>query len=230
MKSILVLGLLMGMRHALEADHLAAVASLATRVRGVRATVLQGAAWGLGHTLTLLLVGGACLWLDRSVPERWALGLELAVGVALLLLGVDILWRIRRRRVHLHVHRHAQGIVHLHAHRHGAGEGGEAAVHEHPHPRGLPGRALLMGLIHGLAGSAALLLLTLHTAGSVWMGLAYIGLFGLGSLLGMAALCTVIAWPLVASVRRFAWLQQRLEALVALATIGIAIRLLAGLG
>jgi hypothetical protein len=228
-KSILVLGLLMGMRHALEADHLAAVASLATRVRGVRATVMQGAAWGLGHTLTLLLVGGACLWLDRSVPERWALGLELAVGVALLLLGIDILWRMRRQRVHLHVHRHDRGIVHLHAHRHAAGEGGDAATHEHPHPRG-PGRALLVGLIHGMAGSAALLLLTLHTAGSVGMGLAYIGLFGLGSLLGMAALCTVIAWPLAASVRRFAWLQRRLEVIVALTTIGIAIRLLYGLG
>src|SRR5258708_35938753 len=117
MISLLLLGLVLGMRHALEADHLAAVASLATRSKGTRGRVLQGAVWGLGHTLTLLAVGGACLLLRAAISERVAAALEAAVGGKLLRLGPDVLRRMRRRRVHLHVHRHADGTLHLHAHR-----------------------------------------------------------------------------------------------------------------
>jgi sulfite exporter TauE/SafE len=229
-KSFLVLGLLMGMRHALDADHLAALASLATRTRSLRATLIQGIAWGFGHTLTLLLVGGLCLWLDAAIPEGWARGLELGVGAMLLFLGGDILWRMRRQRVHVHVHRHGDELVHLHAHRHAPGAAHDSAGHDHPHPEGVPTRALLVGLVHGLAGSAALLLLALHDAGSAWLGLAYIGVFGLGSILGMTASCLVIAAPLQASVRHFARLHRGLEALVALTTIGIGVRLLYRLG
>src|SRR5262245_32667450 len=109
---VFVLGFLMGVRHAFEADHLAAVASLATRSRTLRGGVWQGALWGLGHTLTLLLVGGACLLLGRGVPERWAAGLELLVGVMLLVLGADVLRRSRRQRVHVHVHQHGDGTRH----------------------------------------------------------------------------------------------------------------------
>jgi ABC-type nickel/cobalt efflux system permease component RcnA len=229
-KSILVLGLLMGMRHALDADHLAAVASLATRVRSLRATLIQGLAWGIGHTTTLLLVGGGFRLLDSAVPERWARALELGVGVMLLLLGADIFWRMRRDRVHVHLHRHGQDVVHLHAHRHATGKRHAAADHAHSHPEGLPRRAVAVGLVHGLAGSGALLLLALQTAGSAWLGLAYILVFGSGSILGMAALCAVIAAPLQASLHRYAWLYRGLEALVGLTTIGIALRLLYRLG
>jgi sulfite exporter TauE/SafE len=230
LKSILLAGLLMGMRHALEADHLAAVASLATRARSMRATMLQGVAWGLGHTLTLFVIGGACLWLDAAMPNRWAHALEMGVGVMLVLLGADIFWRMRRRSVHLHVHRHDQGAAHLHVHGHAPGERHDPDHHEHAHPDRLPLRAVVVGMVHGMAGSAALLLLTLHTAGSIWLGLAYIGLFGLGSILGMAALCLVIAAPLQASVRRFALLHQGLEVLVAITTIVLGMRLLYTLG
>jgi ABC-type nickel/cobalt efflux system permease component RcnA len=226
LKSILFLGVLMGMRHALEADHLAAVASLATRTRSLRAALLQGTAWGLGHTLTLFLFGGVFLLLGAAVPESWARGLESAVGLMLIFLGGQVLWRIRRRRIHLHVHGHGDGRVHLHAHRHEAHETHDGSHHEHSHDGAFPMRAVAVGMVHGLAGSAALLLLTVLSVGSPWQGLAYIALFGVGSILGMAVLGSVIAVPLQASARRLGRFHVGLEAVVGLATIVIGARML----
>jgi ABC-type nickel/cobalt efflux system permease component RcnA len=223
LRSILILGLLMGMRHALEADHLAAVASLATRSRGLRGTVLRGAVWGLGHTLTLGAVGGICLLLGATVPEPLARALELAVGLMLLALGAEVLWRLNRRRIHLHLHRHGDGTVHLHAHRHAPDEAHDPGHHHHPHPERFPGRALAIGMVHGLAGSAALVLLTLTRTGSPGLGLAYIGLFGLGSVLGMAALSAVIAVPLKGAARRLTGVANGLETAIGVGTIGIGL-------
>ena len=219
MISILVLGLLLGMRHALEADHLAAVASLATRSRGVRGTVLQGAVWGLGHTLTLLLVGGVCLLLRAAISARLAAAFEGAVGVMLLLLGADVLLRLRRRRIHLHVHRHDDGTVHLHAHGHAPEEAHDRDHHQHAHGEGFPLRALLVGMVHGLAGSAALLLVTLTTLSSVWLGVAYIAVFGVGSIAGMAVLAAVIALPLQGTARSLTGWYNGLEAAVGSGTL-----------
>ena len=108
MISILLLGLLLGMKHAIEADHVAALATLATRSQSLAQTVKLGAVWGLGHTLTLLLFGGLVLALDLVMPERLAQALEFAVGIMLVLLGLDVLRRISRERVHFHIHRHAE--------------------------------------------------------------------------------------------------------------------------
>jgi len=218
MISLLLLGLVLGMRHALEADHLAAVASLATRSKGTRRTVLQGAVWGLGHTLTLLAVGGACLLLRAAISERVAAALEGAVGVMLLLLGADVLRRMRRRRVHLHVHRHADGTVNLHAHGHAPEEAHDPDHHQHAH-EGFPLRALLVGMVHGLAGSAALLLLTLTTLSSAWLGVAYIAVFGIGSIAGMAVLAAVISVPLRGSMRSLAGWANGLEAAIGVGTL-----------
>lgn len=226
MLPIFLFGLLMGVRHAFEADHLAAVASLATRSRSVRSGILQGTAWGLGHTVTLLLVGGACLLLGRAVPERWASGLEALVGVMLLALGVDVLRRSRRQRVHVHVHQHGDGTRHWHAHRHEPQAVHEPARHEHDHPGRLPARALAVGLVHGLAGSAGLFLLTLEAVPSLGTGLAYIALFGAGSILGMAALSAVIMVPLRAASPLMSRMQGGLEALVGLATVAVGIKIL----
>jgi ABC-type nickel/cobalt efflux system permease component RcnA len=219
MTSLLLLGLLLGMRHALEADHVAAVASLATRGKGVRGTVLQGVVWGLGHTITLLAVGGVCLLLRAAIPERVAAALEGAVGVMLLLLGADILWRLRRGRVHLHVHRHDDGTVHLHAHRHAPEEAHDRDHHRHAHPRGFPARALLVGLVHGLAGSAALLLVAATALSSAWLGVAYIAVFGVGSIVGMALLAAVISLPLQGTARNLARWHRTLEALIGVGTL-----------
>jgi hypothetical protein len=227
MLSIFAFGFVMGLRHAFEADHLAAMATLATRSQGPRAGLLQGAAWGLGHTLMLLLVGGTCLLLGAAVPDAWATRLEMAVGFMLLGLGIDTLVRMRRARIHAHVHQHGDGQAHWHVHGHQAAAHEGPAAHAHAHPRpALPARALAVGLLHGLAGSAALFLLTLQTVGSFWPGLAYIALFGLGSILGMAGLSAAIAMPLRAAARRVSRAQGALEAVVGLATIAIGMRVI----
>jgi ABC-type nickel/cobalt efflux system permease component RcnA len=218
--SILALGFFLGMRHALDADHLAAVATLATRSRTFGHAVLQGVAWGTGHTLTLMLFGGAVLVLGLALPERAVQALELAVGVMLVALGSDVLYRLWRERVHFHAHRHADGVGHFHAHSHrGERAPHDAARHEHRHLRGFPGRALLVGMVHGMAGSAALILLSLETLRSPGLGLAYIAIFGLGSILGMAALSAAIAVPLRLSSRRLTRVHGGLSATIGLATV-----------
>lgn len=218
--SILALGFLLGMRHALDADHLAAVATLATRSRSVGHTLLQGVAWGTGHTLTLMLFGGAVLVLGLVLPARAAQALELAVGVMLVVLGADVLYRLWRERVHFHAHRHAEGVAHFHAHSHrGESAPHDPARHEHRHPRGFPGRALLVGMVHGMAGSAALILLSLEALRSPAWGFAYIAIFGLGSILGMAALSAAIAVPLRLTSRHLARTYDGLSAAIGLATL-----------
>jgi len=200
-----VLGLLLGLRHALDADHLAAVASLATRSRSTAETVRTGIAWGVGHTLTLFVVCAAVLLMDIGFAENVARIAEFAVGLMLVGLGLDVIRRAVRKRMHLHGHVHDAAGYHLHLHGH-RGDGAHAAsAHRHRHPKGLPGRALVVGLMHGLAGSAALLVLAVAELGDAALGLAYVVLFGIGSMLGMAALSFTIALPLRASARYAAW-------------------------
>jgi len=228
-RSILLLGFLMGVRHALEADHLAAVASLATRSRSTGSILLQGTAWGLGHTITLLLLGGACLLVGAVIPDALAHALELGVGLMLLLLGGQVFWRLRRQRVHVHLHRHADGTAHLHAHSHPPGQPHRQAGHDHDghaHPRRLPRRALLVGMVHGMAGSAALLLVTLTAVASPWVGLAHVALFGAGSILGMAVLSAIIAVPLRVSARMLSAVPVGAEAVIGCATLLIGGRVL----
>lgn len=221
MGGVLVLGLLVGMRHALEADHVAAVAALTARSRDLRGALSLGAAWGLGHTLTLFAAGTVVLSLDGVMPGRIAHLFEFAVGIMLVLLGADLLRRLIAARVHFHMHRHGDGTTHIHAHSH-AGEADHAASrHDHVHARGLPVRALAVGLMHGLAGSAALILLTAGQIDSLLWALAYLALFGIGSLIGMAALSVVIAIPLQRLARSLSWAHNALGAAVGLGTIGL---------
>jgi hypothetical protein len=220
LSSILMFGFLVGMRHALEADHLAAVATLATRSRSVAQTMGLGMAWGMGHSLTLMLFGGAVLVLGVVVPVQAAQALELAVGVMLVLLGSDVLYRLRRERIHFHRHRHSDGVAHFHAHSHVD----ERAPHDperhgHRHLRRFPARALLVGMVHGMAGSAALILLSLEAVGSVSWGLAYIAIFGIGSILGMALLSAAIAVPMRLTSRHLTRVFDGLSATVGLATV-----------
>jgi len=229
--SILLLGLFLGMRHALDADHLAAVASLATRSPSLAQTVRQGVAWGAGHTLTLLVCGGAVLALGLVVPLQAARALEVAVGAMLVLLGADVLLRVRRDRVHFHRHRHADGVEHFHAHSHRDERSPhEPAAHRHGHPRGFPVRALAVGMMHGMAGSAAIVLLGLEAMASVGWGLAYIAVFGLGSILGMALLSAAIAVPLRFSARLPTWTHGGVSAAIGAATLGIGLYLVYQVG
>jgi hypothetical protein len=219
MMSLLLLGFLIGMRHALEADHVAAVASLATRSPSIAHAVKQGAFWGLGHTLTLFIFGSIVIWMDTIMPEKLAQGLELAVGVMLIFLGADVFRRMFRERVHFHSHFHRDGAFHFHAHAHAGEQGHDPQRHEHVHQAGFPLRALLVGLMHGMAGSAALILLTLQTVRSPATGMIYILVFGVGSILGMAALSAIIVIPLHKSAKRLTWLHNGLQAVIGMATI-----------
>ena len=216
-----VFGFLLGIRHALEADHVAAVASLSARSTSVAKAVRLGAVWGVGHTLTLFVVGTAVLVADTIVPERLARALELAVGLMLVVLGVDVLRRLVRSKVHFHVHEHDDGTTHFHAHSH-AGEAG----HRHAHTDGFSMRALLVGLMHGMAGSAALVLLTLSNTPSLAAGLVYIAIFGLGSICGMALLSVAIAVPLRYSARTTTWLHQSLQGVIGVITIALGVSLI----
>jgi ABC-type nickel/cobalt efflux system permease component RcnA len=225
MFSVLILGLLLGLQHALDADHLAAVASLSTRGGSLGDAARQGAAWGLGHSLTLLLVGGSVLLLGATLGPTLALALESAVGLMLVLLGGDVLRQLWRRRVHFHVHAHGRE-THFHAHSHAVGDDHARDPHRHAHARRVPLRALLVGIVHGMAGSAALIVLTLGSAGSIWQGLAYIAVFGFGSIVGMTALAVVITLPLRWSARSLTWAHNGLTALFGLLTLSLGALLL----
>lgn len=191
--ALIGLGFVIGLRHALEADHLAAVASLASRSASQREIVGQGVFWGLGHGIALALAAGLVLTLNVEFPPVLASVLEGAVALMLLYLGWRAIADARRSGVHMHVHRHDDGVVHLHAHRHAELADHEEAPHQHGHSSR---RAVGVGLIHGLAGSAALVLLTLESAGSLTAAWLYVLSFGLGALAGMAVLSFIIALPM----------------------------------
>lgn len=199
---VLALGFLLGLRHATDADHVAAVAALAGRGR-VRGWLL-GAAWGLGHTATIFLVGLALIAFKLSVPPYLERGLESAVGLMLVGLGLANLAGKGLSGVTAHSHAHGHDDAHAHE-----APGAADAAHEHPHLHLPPAaglekpalwRSALVGMVHGLAGSAAVALLALAAIpGPAWAA-AYLLLFGAGTIGGMLV-CT---WLLETAALRLA--------------------------
>ncbi|HTV24871.1 MAG TPA: high-affinity nickel-transport family protein [Polyangiaceae bacterium] len=182
--SVLALGLFLGMRHATDADHVVAMTTLVTRQRNTRAAALLGALWGAGHGLTLLVVGGAIILLGVAVPPRLGLALELGVGLMLIALGVINLRSTTRHLRHAHDH----AVAH------------PAAVDGAP-ARGF--RSFVIGVVHGLAGSAAIALLVLSTIRDTGWAFLYLGFFGVGTVAGMMLLTMLLSVPLAAATRRF---------------------------
>jgi high-affinity nickel permease len=220
MFGILGIGFLLGMRHALEADHIAAVSSIAARRTDVRDIVKHGLTWGLGHTLTLFVFAGAAILLGRAVPEHLARPLETAVGIMLVGLGANVLWQLWRDRVRYHQHGHGDGMEHTHVHSHV----NEAIPHRksaHLHQHGFRWRSLLVGLMHGMAGSAALLVLAASQVENPAYAMFYVLLFGIGSMLGMGVLSVVIAVPLAVSARWLTWANRGLQGVVGAVTLAI---------
>ncbi|RLJ20214.1 urease accessory protein [bacterium endosymbiont of Escarpia laminata] len=220
MLGVLLLGFLIGLQHAMEADHVAAVASLATQNRTLAQTARQGVVWGLGHALTLFLFAGVVLVFDLIMPESLARTLELTVGVMLILLGVDVLRRLISERVHFHAHSHGE-LTHFHAHSHQGGGAHDVDLHLHKHSERFPLRALFVGMMHGMAGSAALILLALETVASPLEGLLYILVFGFGSIAGMGLLALVIGLPMRLSSRSLTWAHNGLKGGVGFLTVGL---------
>jgi ABC-type nickel/cobalt efflux system permease component RcnA len=231
--SLLLLGFFLGMRHATDADHVIAIATIVSRQRSLRGSALIGAAWGVGHTLTILVVGSAIILFGIVIPTRVGLAMELAVGIMLVLLGVLTLTGFGRvlgapprpgaghghdHGLCGHDHAHAHGdYVHSHAHGHGLRN------HGHPEDRtplawldrrlgGLPLyhwlRPLAIGIVHGLAGSAAIALLVLAAVRDPLAGMAYLVLFGVGTIGGMMLITCALSAPFAFSwsrLPRFNW-------------------------
>ena len=211
--SVLVFGMLVGMQHALEADHLAAVAALSAKKSSPRQLVLRGAYWGLGHTLSLFAICGAVILLGLAITEHVEAVLEFCVGVMIVLLGVHVLFTLTRRRIHFHVHQRG-GERHVHAHAHaGESTGHDASPHAHAHPSGFI-KALVVGLMHGAAGSGALLVLVVAVSHSTAGALYYVLSFGLGSIIGMAALSFVASYPLKFLEKGAGWLDTAVMAAI----------------
>ena len=198
--SVLAFGFVLGLKHAVEADHLAAISTIVSERRSVLSSVVVGCLWGVGHTISLLVAGAAVILLHVRIGERTALALEFCVGLMLVALGVNALRKLARGgHLHLHAHRHG-GREHVHPHVHGR----EPETDPHTHHGLRPGmRPLVIGMIHGLAGSAALMLLVLSTISQPLVGLLYIAVFGVGSIGGMMIMSALVGLPLYLTATRF---------------------------
>ena len=225
--TLVLFGCLVGMQHALEADHLAAVAAMSTGRTSRRALVRRGSVWGLGHTAALLSICGVLLIFGESISPAMEVALEAAVGAMLILLGGNVLFSLWRQRPHFHVHEHDGGVRHVHAHSHVAdGVAHSQSAHRHEHRDLGLGRALAVGMMHGAAGSAGLLVLA-AAADSLLNALGYVLAFGVGSIAGMAALSFVAAYPLRLVERGARWFHLTATASIGCAAVIIGTRLFA---
>jgi high-affinity nickel permease len=262
--SLLFLGFFLGMRHATDADHVVAIATIVSRQRTLRGSALIGGAWGVGHTLTILAVGGAIILFGVVIPARVGLAMEFAVGIMLVLLGVLTLTGMGRvireatgsragttvpERIHGHDHL-ATGYPHDHAHVHGD------YVHQHAHGHGaddhghredetplarIDGRVggltlyqwlrpLVVGVVHGLAGSAAVALLVLAAVRDPGWAMAYLLLFGVGTILGMMVITMALAAPFAFSSTRLPRFNWRLRVASGLISFGFGLLLIYQIG
>jgi ABC-type nickel/cobalt efflux system permease component RcnA len=216
-------GFVLGLRHALDPDHVVAVTALASEKIGVRRTSMIGAFWGLGHALSLGLAGGVILALRLQVPPAVSAALESVVAVMLIGLGAIAVRRALRSRLHAHPHDH-DGQVHVHFHAHGPGQ---AERHDHRHALRGGLRPFVVGLVHGLAGSASLALLALGAAPSLLAGLAYIVMLGVGSLAGMLILSGLMSLPLAYLEVRYAAFHRGVQLVAGVTSVAFGLYLLA---
>ena len=223
MSGFLLLGFLIGMRHALEADHVAAVTVLATRAKHLRQALPLGVMWGVGHTLTLFVFGAVIVVLNNTLPHNITLMLEALVGVMLIMLGADVIYRLIKKRMHFHVHDHEDKKHHIHAHSHENEKDHDSSPHGHEHSKELSLRALVVGMMHGLAGSAALVLLIMQSVEPVSARIIYIVLFGLGSITGMGLLSIVISVPLRYVANSITWAYSGLSAVLGFFSVGLGL-------
>lgn len=215
--TLLGLGFMLGLRHALDGDHVAAVSTVLAQRPSLKASGLIGFSWGIGHTLILLLVGLVVLWFRVPVPDLLAQAAEGAVGVMLIVLGGLLGMKLFKERWHVHQHDH-DGTRHVHLHSHAV-----LVDHGHPHWWTESVRPLCIGMAHGLAGSAALLLLVVSSAGSVAEGLTYIAVFGCGSILGMMLIGLVLSVPVVWSLRLGRPVFLAVQGLASLGSVGLGL-------
>jgi len=226
--SIIAIGFFLGMRHATDPDHVIAVTTIVSRQRNIKHAALIGVLWGVGHTITIFIVGAAIILFGLAIPPRVGLTMELSVGLMLILLGILNLsgvirwvtekWTPSLKTAHSHPHVHGD-YIHSHSHGHAPEIHGHA---EDATPVSWMDRAfgklglyqvlrpLAVGLVHGLAGSAAVALLVLTTIRTPVAALAYLLVFGIGTIAGMMLITAVIAMPFTFSQARFTRLNKSL--------------------
>ena len=217
--ALLGLGLVFGLKHATEVDHVVAVSTIVSEQRKLWRSALVGGLWGVGHTASLMVVGVFVLVFRIAVPLPVARWLEFGVALMIIGLGILALRRVLRRRADVHLHRHShdgQSHVHIHFHEHGTEHASVAASSSAPTPHthtvsGIGFKPLLVGAMHGLAGSAALTLLVLTQIRSVSLGLIYLAVFGVGSTFGMLLMSGLIGLPFAFSGRRLTTLNYSLQ-------------------
>jgi ABC-type nickel/cobalt efflux system permease component RcnA len=218
--AILGLGFALGVRHALDPDHLVAVSTIVSRNNSVARSSVAGALWGAGHTASLFICGTVVLALRLTIPASFVAAAERAVALMLVLLGVNALWRtIRSSRLHAHLHAH-DGSRHLHFHVH---KPDAPAVHDHRHAFQIGFRPFVIGMVHGLAGTGALMILVVAAAPSFLAGSLYILIFGFGSIAGMFILSTLISIPFVVSARSFHVFNHGLQFVTGLLSIALGL-------
>lgn len=217
----LALGFVLGLRHAGDPDHVAAVSAYVMERRGLRRAWLVATWWGVGHTAALLAAALAVSVLRLSIAPALERGFELLVGAALVLLGLDVLWRALGT-VAVHRHSHAHGAV-THSHVHGHWGLGDGHAHGHWPSPGL--RPFLFGVLHGLAGSGALTVLAVAALPSVPGVALYVLVFGIGSTAGMVGLSGLLALPLAISARRSRAWRIAIQAAAGAASVVVGVRL-----
>ena len=255
--SFLFLGFFLGMRHATDADHVVAIATIVSRERSVAGSALIGAAWGVGHTITVMAVGAAIIVFGVVIPPKLGLSMEFAVGIMLVLLGILTLTGMGRAVGAAHAHAHAAvpggHVVDLHDHLHTHGD----YVHRRPHGHG-PGahghadghtplarldrsglgriafyqwlRPFAVGLVHGLAGSAAVALMVLSVIRETAAALGYLLLFGLGTIVGMMLITLMLSAPFVFTAVNLPKFNWRLRVASGLVSFVFGVVLIYGIG
>ncbi len=249
--SILLLGFFLGMRHATDSDHVVAVTTIVSRQRRISAAAVTGLFWGVGHSFTLFVVGGAIILFGIVIPTRLGLGLEFCVALMLILLGVlnlrGSVRSLRNARAlsapeddhehHNHVHRHGD-YVHSHLHGHEAESHGHSA--ETVPPARLDRwfgrlkiyqalRPMVIGIVHGLAGSAAVALLVLPIIPDPKWAMCYLLVFGLGTIAGMMLITAAIAVPVTYSTR-FQFFHRHLASAAGVLSLGFGLFLVYQIG
>ena len=247
--SIIFLGFFLGMRHATDPDHVIAVTAIVSRQRSIWHASVIGVLWGLGHTLTILVVGGGIILFNLVIPPRIGLTMELSVAVMLILLGLLNLTGIMRlisesagswqgRGVHAHHHNHGD-FIHRHSHEHDPERHGhrenqtrQAWIDRTFGSLGLYQvlRPLVVGVVHGLAGSAAVALLILTTIQNPWWAIAYLFVFGVGTVVGMMLTTAAIGVPFAYTSWRFVQVNRWLGVASGLVSLGFGLLLVYQIG
>ena len=235
MIALLGLGLVFGLKHATEVDHVVAVSTIVSEHRNVFRSALVGGLWGAGHTAALVIVGVLVLVFRVAIPVPIANWLEMGVALMIIGLGIFAVVKVLRKRPDVHLHRHShdgQSHVHIHFHEHGTEHAAASISHQltetkpsaHSHSISQIGfKPLLVGAMHGLAGSAALTLLVLTQIQSVWLGVFYLALFGLGSTVGMLLMSGLIGLPFALSARRLSSFNHGLQTFAGLLSVGFGL-------